>query len=169
MVFARDAGWKNSILHGHIEVNKAPQRYTWKEDWPNNFYSQPFTKQYWLWTRQQRPKSKKELITVDSFLPLGSEMVFARGARSKNTYVEGIFDIRPRKGIPVKKKVAQTFSLLSLHKPYWWWTNKKDQNQRKKKIVFRPWGLKWFLPGVPVQKTRMWMEFLILDPARVYL
>ena len=39
-----------------------------------------------------------------SFLPLGSEMVSARGARSKNTYVDGIFDIRPCKGIPVKKK-----------------------------------------------------------------
>ena len=38
------------------------------------------------------------------FLPLGSEMVSARGARSKNTYVDGNFDIRPCKGIPVKEK-----------------------------------------------------------------
>jgi len=57
-------------------------------------------------------------------------MVSARSARSKNAYVDGIFDIRPRKGIPVKKKGAQKFALLSLQKPYWWWTTKTKIKER---------------------------------------
>ena len=66
-------------------------------------------------------------------------MFFCQGCTFKNTYVDGIFDIRPRKGIPVKKKVTQKFSLLSLHKPYWWWTKTKIK-KKKHKIVFLPLG-----------------------------
>ena len=87
-------------------------------------------------------------------------MVFPRDARSK-LYLDRHFDIRPRKGILVQKKVTQKFSLLSL--------GQQRPKLKEEYHSFLPLGSEMVFPRDARSKKSIWIDISILDPARIYL
>ena len=108
--------------------------------------------------RQQRPKLKKK---YHCFLPLGSEMVFPRDARSKKRIWIDISILVPVRVYLYKKKVTQKFSLLSL--------GQQRPKLKKEYHSFLPLGSEMVFPRDARSKKRIWIDISILDPARIYL
>ena len=108
------------------------------------------------------------------FWPPGSETVFARDARSKQSIWIEMLILDPSRvylldpqGYTFKKKHPK----VSILKPSLTVLveDNKDQTQRNNKIVFWPPGSEMFFARDARSKQRIWIEMLILDPSRVYL
>ena len=139
-----------------------PQGYTFQKNHPKISILKPSLTVLVEDNKDQTQRNNKIV-----FWPPGSEMAFARDARSKQRIWMEMLIFDPSR-VYVQNIDHPIVSILKPSLTVLVEAN-KDQTQTNNKIVFWPPGSEMVFGRDARSKQHIWIEMLILDPSRVYL